>query len=112
MGLVTKTVKVKWHGKTRKHYESLGYVYTKKGDMLGVNFIIKNKNWEDKEGKKHYDYQFIATRVHFLHKADTTNNNKSVEKEEPKKDAYTEFGNSIKAEQIDKMTITDDDLPF
>ena len=36
MGLVSKTVKVKWHGKTRKHYESLGYVYTKKGDEFEV----------------------------------------------------------------------------
>ena len=86
------------------------HIYTKKGDMLGVNFIIKNKNWEDKEGKKHYDYQFIATRVHFLHKADTTKDDKPVEKEEPKKDAYAEFGNSIKAEQLDD--IPDDMLPF
>ena len=37
MGLVSKTVKVKWHGKTRKHYESLGYVFTKLGDEFEVN---------------------------------------------------------------------------
>ena len=40
-----------------------------------------------------------------MHKADTTKDDKPVEKEEPKKDAYAEFGNSIKAEQLD-------DLPF
>ena len=32
MGLISKTVNVKWHGKTRNYYESLGYVYTKNGD--------------------------------------------------------------------------------
>ena len=37
MGLISKTVMVKWHGKIRKHYESLGYVYTKKGDEFEVS---------------------------------------------------------------------------
>ena len=32
MGLVSKTVKVKWYGANKKHYESFGYVYTKIGD--------------------------------------------------------------------------------
>ena len=34
--LITKTVKVKWNPKTRKHYESLGYEYTKIGDEFEV----------------------------------------------------------------------------
>ena len=34
--LITKTIKIKWHGKTRKHYESLGYKFTKIGDEFEV----------------------------------------------------------------------------
>lgn len=37
MGLITETVKVKWNGSNKKHYESLGYVYTKLGDEFEVN---------------------------------------------------------------------------
>ena len=36
MGLVNKPVKVKWHPKTKKHYESLGYIFTKYGDEFEV----------------------------------------------------------------------------
>lgn len=36
MGLITKTVKNKWNGSNRKHYESLGYVYSKKGEEFEV----------------------------------------------------------------------------
>ena len=36
MGLISKTVKVKWHPKTKKHYEELGYIYTKMGDEFKV----------------------------------------------------------------------------
>jgi uncharacterized protein (DUF1330 family) len=35
--LVDKKVKVKWHNKIRKHYESRGYVFTKNGDEFEVN---------------------------------------------------------------------------
>ena len=36
MGLKTKTVKLKWSPSNKKHYESLGYVYTKIGDEFEV----------------------------------------------------------------------------
>ena len=36
MGLITKTVKVKWFYKTREHYESLGYIFTCYGDEFEV----------------------------------------------------------------------------
>ena len=36
MGLISKTVKVKWNSKSRKHYESLNYVFTKYGDEFEV----------------------------------------------------------------------------
>ena len=55
MGLITKTVKIKWNQKTKKYYENLGYVYTKmydefevkiedlqKGSSIKVNCICDN----------------------------------------------------------------------
>ena len=36
MGLITKVVKVKWNPKNKKHYEKLGYVYTKWGEEFDV----------------------------------------------------------------------------
>lgn len=36
MGIVNKTVKVKWNGRNKKYYESLGYEYTKLGDEFEV----------------------------------------------------------------------------
>ena len=36
MGLISKTVKVKWHPTNKKHYEELGYIFTKWGDEFEV----------------------------------------------------------------------------
>lgn len=44
--------------------------YCHKGDMIGIQFIIKNHNWTDEDNKKHYDYSFIARNITFL----STNN--------------------------------------
>lgn len=54
--------------------------YCKKGDLIGANGIIKNHDWEDKNGNKRYDYTFLANKVTFLstkkeeHNENTTNN--------------------------------------
>ena len=37
MSLITKTVKVKWHPSNKKHYETLGYIFTKMGDEFEVD---------------------------------------------------------------------------
>lgn len=66
--------------------------YCKKGDLLGVQGIIKNHNWEDKNGNKHYDYTFIGNKISFLA---TT---KKEIKEENKKaniNEYQEFGEQV-----------------
>ena len=66
--------------------------YCKKGDLLGVNGIIKNHNWEDKNGNKHYDYVFIGNKISFLATA------KKEVKEEIKKasiDEFEEFGEQV-----------------
>lgn len=66
--------------------------YCKKGDLIGVYATIKNQNWEDKNGNKHYDYSFIANKISFL-------SSKAKEiKEEAKKETHNifqEFGDMI-----------------
>lgn len=65
--------------------------YCKKGDLIGAYAIIKNNNWEDKQGNKHYDYTFIANKVSFL-------SSKAKEIKEEKKethDPFKEFGDMI-----------------
>ena len=37
MGLISKTVKVKWNATIKKYYEALGYIYTKMGDEFEVD---------------------------------------------------------------------------
>ena len=46
MGLITKTVMVKWNGKTKRHYEDLGYLYTRIGDEFEVKIedLTKGSN--------------------------------------------------------------------
>ena len=57
--------------------------YCHKGDLMGVQAIVKNHNWEDKDGKKHYDYSFIANKVSFL--------STKKEKEAPKEKSNSEI---------------------
>lgn len=66
--------------------------YCKKGDLIGVYATIKNQNWQDSKGNKHYDYSFIANKISFL-------SSKAKEiKEDVKKDntnVFEEFGKEI-----------------
>ena len=67
--------------------------YCKKGDLIGAQATIKNNNWTDSNGNKHYDYNFIASKVTFL-------STKKEVVEEPKKeentnDSFQEFGEQI-----------------
>jgi single-strand DNA-binding protein len=58
----TTFLPITFFGKTA---ETVGK-YTKKGNMIAVSGTIKNNNWEDKDGNKHYDYQFIGNNITFL----------------------------------------------
>lgn len=73
--------------------------YCKKGDTLGIEGIIKNKNWEDKNGNKHYDYSFLANRVEFL----------NIKKQEAKEELTTDENNVVYQKDIE---IDDSLLPF
>jgi len=75
--------------------------YSSKGDLVGVMGMIKNHNWQDKEGKKHYDFQFIGNKVTFLSKK------KDVTKVDVPKNSKTEYDN------LDSdIKLSDADLPF
>lgn len=64
--------------------------YCKKGDLIGTQSIIKNHNWEDKNGNKHYDYSFIINKISFLAKG-----NKQEETKQENTNVFAEFGKEI-----------------
>lgn len=82
--------------------------YCKKGDLIGFQGCVKNHNWEDSKGVKHYDYTFIANRVEFISKASKSTNKVETPQEQPKngsnEEIFKQFG-----EQIE---ITDDMIAF
>lgn len=74
--------------------------YSKKGDLIGTQSIIKNHNWEDKNGNKHYDYSFIINKISFLAKGNKQEETKQEVKKESH-DPFADFGNQV---SIDDMT--------
>ena len=73
--------------------------YCKKGDLIGVRGLIKNHNWEDEKGNKHYDYTFLAERVSFLStKKETITSNKTNEithNDLQDDDPFTQYGEKV-----------------
>lgn len=81
--------------------------YCEKGDQVGFQGIVKNHNWEDNKGNKHYDYTFMANRMSFLQtKANNQQELKQTEnvKKSTDEQIYADFGDSIE--------ISDDDIAF
>lgn len=76
--------------------------YCTKGDMLGIQGIIKNHNWTDKDENKHYDYTFIANSVEFLNLK--PKGNEEAPEEDPIPENYTTDYTGVE--------IKDNDLPF
>lgn len=72
--------------------------YSTKGDVLGIKGRIQSRNYEDKEGKKHYITEVVVEKVTIL---------------SSKKKETNEFENaSIKTEQQQQFEIDDNMLPF
>ena len=69
--------------------------YCHKGDLISATGMIKNNNYEDKEGNKRYGYSFIASRVSFL----------STKKEDKEEEIAEDF-------KMEDIVIEDDSLPF
>lgn len=78
--------------------------YCEKGDLIGFQGSVKNHNWEDNKGNKHYDYTFMANRMSFLQ---TKGNNQSEQKQpadfekKDNTDIFADFGNSIEISDSD-----------
>lgn len=79
--------------------------YCEKGDLIGFQGSVKNHNWEDNKGNKHYDYTFMANRMSFLQ---TKPNNQVEQKklETPEKKStdeqiYADFGDAIEIDESD-----------
>ncbi len=81
--------------------------YCEKGDLIGFQGSVKNHNWEDNKGNKHYDYTFLANRMSFL-QTKTNNQQEPKQAENVKKSTdeqiYADFGDSIE--------ISEDDIAF
>lgn len=81
--------------------------YCEKGDLIGFQGCVKNHNWEDNKGNKHYDYTFLANRMSFL-QTKTNNQQEPKQAENVKKSTdeqiYADFGDSIE--------ISEDDIAF
>lgn len=98
----TTFIKISVFGATA---ENIGK-YSKKGDLILVDGIIKNNNYEDDKGNKHYDYQFIANRVEFLSRATSNTPKEKQAKKEPKNSGlddsiFADFGNKIDIDEKD-----------
>ena len=77
--------------------------YCKKGDLIAVTGYIKNNNWEDDKGNKHYDYSFVASKVTFLatkneKKEGNLKDNKNDEKSDY--DPYEQMGIEVSMEDL------------
>ena len=75
--------------------------YCKKGDLIGTQSIIKNYNWTDKNGNKHYDYSFIINKISFLAKG----NKQEEVKKQDNTSVFSEFGDQL---EIDAENMLDD----
>lgn len=76
--------------------------YCTKGDMLGIQGIIRNHNWTDKDNNKRYEYAFIANSIEFL--SLKPKGNEEAPEEDPIPDNYNTDYTGIE--------IKDTDLPF
>lgn len=68
--------------------------YCKKGDLIGAQATIKNNNWTDNNGNKHYDYKFMGYKVTFLSTKKNEDNNQ-LKQTNNTSDSFSEFGEQI-----------------
>jgi len=79
--------------------------YCEKGDLIGVEAIIKNNNYEDKNGNKHFEYVFIGERITFLSTKSNSIKKEEISENEPKNKSidntqiYADFGDSIEVDE-------------
>lgn len=79
--------------------------YLKKGRLCGVVGSLRNNNYEDKNGVKHYNVEINANHVEFLEWADKNNQGGQQQGSNQKQYKEQDFDNY---QAIDG----DDDIPF
>lgn len=72
--------------------------YCKKGDLIGVQAKVVNNKWTDSNGKKHYDYNFIANKVTFL-STKKEENNQPEQQNNSNEDIFSQFGEQISIDE-------------
>lgn len=75
--------------------------YFKKGQPIAITGRLKNKNYEDSHGVKHYGMEVITEEIEFVGGKKETN---TESKEEQEPDPFEMFGAEVE--------IDDDELPF
>ena len=89
--------------------------YQDKGSLIGVSGSYRVDKYENQEKQTRYKHYILANNVEYLSSAKSGQDAEKPQ-ESPvttvQDDPYTNFGNSVTVEQIDQMTITDEDLPF
>lgn len=76
--------------------------YLKKGRLCAVHGQMRNNNYEDKNGVKHYNVEVVANRVEFLEWGDRNDNNQQPQQQSNNQENLNGF------QAIDG----DDDIPF
>lgn len=97
-----------------KQAENL-FKYQKKGNQIALEGRIFTRSYDNKEGKKVYVTEILASNISYLdskkdNEADTSNQAQSIQQkqEEPEIDVYEKFGNEIATNNSDDNL----DLPF
>lgn len=83
--------------------------YQGKGSLIGLIGALRIDTYKDKDGNTRYKNYVLVNNIEYLSSKQET---KEESVEEPQADPINDLGNSITVEQLDQMSITDDDLPF
>lgn len=76
--------------------------YFKKGQPIALTGRLKNKNYEDSQGIKHYSLEVITEDIEFV-------GNKKQDDPVPEE---TQFPDNYKSEYQNNIILNDDELPF
>ena len=87
--------------------------YLKKGRLVAVNGAMRNNNYEDKNGVKHYNVEINANRVEFLEWGDNNNSQQSNNNQPQQQNNQQSQQNNHQDDFNGFQAIDgDDDIPF
>lgn len=97
--------------------------YLKKGRLVAINGSMRNNNYEDKNGVKHYSIEINANRVEFLEWGDNNNSRPSQNNYQQQNQGYNSQPNNNQQSQPSNQGYQndfngfqaidgDDDIPF